>query len=361
MKILHLPTSTAGFAWGLSSIENKQGHTSDVLITDKNPYKYPYKFSVKKGFVLFHWVKKVILFLRIRKKYDLYHFNYGTSLLDLYFFGLPLLDLPYYRGKKCITFNGSDARGWSFPVYKDETAKALDKAYRKLRFMSLRRRLIKLKIKRLKRTNTTVFLVNPDLFHYIPKATFLPYSISSWDKISPIPYKLNDKIRIVHSPTSRELKGSKYITAAIGQLQKKYPQIEFTLVEGLTHSEAMKAYANADLVIDQVLIGWYGGFGVEVMKMGKPLAVFIREEDLKFIPKGMEKDLKNTIININPENIVAVLEPYIKNPEQLMLKSKQSLYYVNKWHDPTFVQTIVQSKVISDETSNHSRSTPPIC
>ena len=56
-------------------------------------------------------------------------------------------------------------------------------------------------------------------------------------------------------------------------------------------------------MIDQILAGWYGAFGVEVMKMGKPLGVFIRDEDLKFVPKDMAKDLLDTVINIHPFNI----------------------------------------------------------
>ena len=30
-------------------------------------------------------------------------------------------------------------------------------------------------------------------------------------------------------------------------------------------------YAQADLVVDQVLIGWYGALAVETMAMGKPV------------------------------------------------------------------------------------------
>lgn len=32
------------------------------------------------------------------------------------------------------------------------------------------------------------------------------------------------------------------------------------------------------------------------MKMGKPVAVFIREADLKFIPQDMAKDVKEAVI-----------------------------------------------------------------
>jgi hypothetical protein len=115
------------------------------------------------------------------------------------------------------------------------------------------------------------------------------------------------------------------------------------LIENSPHKRALEDYKNADLVIDQVLIGWYGGFAVEGMKMGKPVAAFIREEDLKFIPEEMAKDLKETVININPFNIEIVLEEYLENPQLLYRKSQAALEYVHKWHDPIYVASITKS------------------
>ncbi len=57
---------------------------------------------------------------------------------------------------------------------------------------------------------------------------------------------------------------------------KKYKNIRFEIIENKPNKEAIEIYKKADIVIDQVLVGWYGAFAVEVMKMGKPVAVFIR-------------------------------------------------------------------------------------
>lgn len=120
------------------------------------------------------------------------------------------------------------------------------------------------------------------------------------------------------------------------------------MVENIPNKKALEIYQKAHLIIDQVLIGWYGGFGVEVMKMGKPLAVFIREEDLKFIPKEMAKDLKDAIININPYNIEEELSKYIENTDLLYKKSQASIEYVHKWHNPLYVASITKKIYESD-------------
>jgi len=350
MKILHLPTSTAGFASGLSFAERKNGFQSDVLIRDENIFQYPvtYKVNLNNSSYFLKVLRQLKTFLKVRKIYDVFHFNYGSSLLDFYFVGLPLLDLPFYKGKKIITFNGSDARGWAYPIYKDSIALFLDDAYGSIRLIKIKRFFYSIKFRKVKRYADHVFAVNPDLLRYLPEgASFLPYSISHWETINKTPNLKKKAIKIVHSPTNRKLKGSDFIITAVNKLCDEFNHVEFILVENLKHEEALKVYQSADLVIDQVLIGWYGGFGVEVMKMGKPLGVFIREEDLHFIPKQMADDLKISIINITPFNIYETLKEYILNPELLLEKSSQGYDYVCKWHDPEYVHQLVMNKYLN--------------
>ena len=65
----------------------------------------------------------------------------------------------------------------------------------------------------------------------------------------------------------------------------------------LSNKEARKRYETADILIDQLLAGWYGGLAVELMALGKPVICYIREDDLKYIPKEMRDELP--IINAN--------------------------------------------------------------
>ena len=144
-----------------------------------------------------------------------------------------------------------------------------------------------------------------------------------------------------------------YILEAVNRLQKKYSNIEFVLVENMAHKAAMKLYESADLIIDQVLIGWYGGFAVEVMKMGKPVGVFIREEDLQFIPNSMANDLRDSIININTSNIFEVLEQYVLQPKDLEEKSRKAYASVDKWHDPKYIHSLVLDQYLeTDKQTN---------
>jgi hypothetical protein len=189
-----------------------------------------------------------------------------------------------------------------------------------------------------------IFAVNPDLLYFLPEtiSSFLPYSIASWHEIQNVPYNINRKIKVVHSPSNRSAKGSKYIIQALENLKKRY-SLEIVLVEKVPNREALEIYKQADLVVDQVLAGWYGALAVEAMKMGRPVAVFIREDDLKFIPEKMAMDLRSAVINLNPLNIERVIEEHFQSPQLLYQKSEAGLEYVHRWHDPTYVAGITKS------------------
>ena len=45
----------------------------------------------------------------------------------------------------------------------------------------------------------------------------------------------------------------------------------------------------ADIAIDQLYAGWYGGFAVEVMAMGKTCVAY-SEEDREFVPGHVGRD-----------------------------------------------------------------------
>jgi glycosyltransferase involved in cell wall biosynthesis len=191
-----------------------------------------------------------------------------------------------------------------------------------------------------------IFALNPDLMYFLPKrAQFLPYTIAHWKEIRTMPFKIvNRKIKIVHSPTQREAKGSDRIIHTLHSLKQRYgDRIEVRIVENIPNQKALEVYGEADLAIDQILIGWYGGFAVEMMKMGKPVMAFIREEDLKFVPGEMAKECQQAIILVDPGNLYEKLCFLLENPEVLKGFREAALEYVHRWHDPVYVAGITKS------------------
>src|SRR5690242_7052347 len=117
MKVLHLPTDVGGNSWGLSQGERSLGLFSEVLTLSRSKIGYPSDIhlydesqSPSRYYKLF---KRICAFLKIRNRYDVFHFNFGMSLIHLlqhpifYHF-----DLPFYpkSARLFVTYNGCDAR-----------------------------------------------------------------------------------------------------------------------------------------------------------------------------------------------------------------------------------------------------------
>lgn len=349
MKILHLPTSVGGNAYGLSRGERQLGHDSEVLVSLDTYFQYPadrvlssnWDTSIK-GYMRF-FLRTMREFLDIRSKYDVLHFNSGSSLFHFPWRNLNLLELPFYNKntKIVVTYNGCDARqkelskahNPSSPCHHDDCydGRCNNKRFEAGKIAALQK---------MQKYASTTFALNPDLFNYMPSHTkFLPYTVSSWNDIHPIPRQIDSaSIKIVHAPTNRIVKGSDEIIAAISKLKAKYKRkIEFTLIENLSNREALVKYAEADLAIDQIRLGWYGGLAVECMKAGTPVAVYISKNDLKFLPPEMAKEATEALIDIDSNTIYEKIRKFVEQPELLLPYRSAVLDYVHRWHDPVKV------------------------
>lgn len=341
LKILHCPTDVGGNAWTLSRAERKLGLDSTVMVYTKSWLDYPVDIDLHLEVKprLLKALSMFSFFVRALPEYDVFHFNFGSSLLSyppLHY--IDFFDLPILRrfGKGIVvTYQGSDARQKTYHVQNFADSPYTESDCYDSHSDQKRDSLKSSRIKKFGRYADKIFALNPDLLHVLPEeAEFLPYACVDLEKYKPLskPVKRDSHFNILHAPTNRGLKGSKYIIEAVERLRHTYDDIELLLVEGIPHDHTLELYKKADLVVDQLLIGWYGGLAVEAMALGKPVVCYIREEDLKFIPTEMRKDLP--IVNANPKNIYEVLMKLVEERDGLPLLGKQSRAYVEKWHDP---------------------------
>jgi len=183
-----------------------------------------------------------------------------------------------------------------------------------------------------------IYSLNPDLLHVLPLgAEFLPYSHIDIDSVRPRPPNRRlDHVRILHAPSLRSVKGTRHVISAVESLKEQGLPVELALVEGLSHDQALREYAKADLVVDQLLYGWYGGFAVEAMALGKPVVAYIRPEDLEWVPREMRDSLP--IINANAHSLEQVLMEWVTiRRDELADVGELSRAFVEAWHRPTSV------------------------
>ena len=372
MRVLHCPTDTGGNPGGLSRAERKVGLDSWSITFRQSYFDYEFDevlWQNKQNYITGE-LKRWSLLLRAMRDFDVIHFNFGRSIMphwisqetlrrniknpflrrlyDAYAYFFELKDIPLLRkaGKGIVvTYQGSDARQVGYCRENFDITFANEPEYEHYlpENDAHRRRQIATFAKYADR----IYALNPDLLRVLPQhARFMPYAhidLNDW-RISPERgYPQNPSPLIVHAPTHRHIKGTPYILDAVNRIKAEGVAFEFMLVEGLSNKEARKLYEKADLLVDQLLTGWYGGLAVEFMALGKPVICYIRQDDLVFIPEEMKKELP--IINAIPATIYEVLKEWlIRRRNELAEKGRIGRVYVEKWHDPLKIAKELKSE-----------------
>jgi len=198
-----------------------------------------------------------------------------------------------------------------------------------------------------------IYALNPDLLNVLPeRAKFLPYA--SVDLQQWVPGVIRDVPavpHVVHAPSHREVKGTAYLMDAVRRLQSEGVSFEFTLVEGISNTDAKKLYQSADLLVDQLFAGFYGALSVEFMALAKPVICYMREEDMHYLPEAMVQDLP--IIQAEPSTIYDTLKQWLTTrKDELADRGKAGRKFVEQWHDPVKIAAQLKHDY---ETTLHSK------
>lgn len=336
LRVLHAPSAGAGNPGRLARAEQALGLSSWCISGDPNPYGYPVDEQVlapSDGRLLYERQRWRLL-LRAMRDFDVVHFNFGRT----FFPNGWQLDLPIIKaaGKRIfMTYQGDDARQGDYcRSHFDVTfATRVLPGYYTAESDAAKRR----DIARVARYANGIYALNPDLLHVLPeRAQFLPYAnvdIEAWQSGK---RHENDVPVIVHAPTHRAVKGTDIVLQAVERLKQDGEAFELVLIEGVARDEARRAYERADIAIDQLFAGWYGGFAVEMMALGKPVISYLREGDLRFVPAAMRADMP--IVSARPDTFAETLRALLREPRaRLEDIGRRGRAFVEKWHDPLTV------------------------
>lgn len=321
MRILLAPIEIAGQMATAARALRKLGldAVSCNYSYKKNTYGYTCDVNLgpdQKRSVAARKVSQLIFIFTSVFRFDVFHFNFGKTLLrknrDIAF--LKRLDK-----KLVMEFWGDDVRTNDSKEFGNDAQPTVK-----------RRQNITKKLSRLGRYMDAALVADLELKKYVApffkRVEFVPQRIEL-DKFLPC-YPDPDQKRplIVHAPTHRAIKGTKYILEAVARLKSKYP-LDFHLIEGLKHTEAKKLYERADVVVDQLRIGTYGVLAVESMALGKPVISYIRDEVRDSYPESLP------IMTASQESIHDVLGQLIVNGNLRYKIGIQSRKYVEDYHE----------------------------
>lgn len=360
LRVLHCPWNVAGLSASLAAAERELGADSRCVVLQETGQGFAADECLTKpgAGVLASEAARWRLLWRAMAWADVVHFSFGQSCLVPHAFpgfgdvswkspvsllrrayarAIWLKDLPLLSamGKTlAVTWQGDDARQHdrSLELFDISIARELGNAYYLPGSDTWKRRTIAA----FDRHVPLHYALNPDLMHVLPTRTqHLPYASFDPLSVEPAPPIADSTapLTLAHAPSHRGAKGTGYILDAVEKLQAEGLLFNFELVEGLPRAEAIRRYAACDVIIDQLLAGWYGGLGVEAMSLGKPVVAYIREGDLGYVAPELGAALP--VISATPDSIADTLRRIITMPRaELHAIGKASRGFAMQFDNP---------------------------
>jgi len=328
MRILQAPTEIAGQMALLSEHLRKLGHKctaynfrSDIKIEKRAGVNIP----VSSYQSVTARLLRALFFIHSLLNYDYFHFHYGRTFLPK---RLDLAILKSFNKKIIMHFHGSDIRNPEFIRYQNDKLLGLIKDDTLPLIATKEQKLL---IYEAKKQADVILVSTPDLFELVggSKVKWFPNSINldEWKTEKTRSKSDQERVLIVHAPSKRWTKGTDIIISVIKQLQDDGLAIDFKLVENTPLVDVRKTFQKADIVIDQLLVGWYGVSGIEAMALNKPVVCYMREDLVeKFTPDV-------PIYNAGADNLKEALKLLVSDDRLRKRLGDAGRGFVEKYHD----------------------------
>ena len=293
MRVTHCPVNIAGIPWENVQALRRKGTDARLVVFNRGKLHPEADWSLDRHGALPRRVAtQLAAFARLAPKTDVFHFYFGLTLVP------PSVQFPLLRalGKKSVMhYLGSDIRGKTPAELADgkRAGAEIVGSYAALR--------------------------------WVPGARVVPPGLDL-RPFTPVPPSDNPRPLVVHAPSNREKKGTRYVIEACERLP-----VELDIVEGVEHEAARERYARADIVVDQLNAGWHGVFALEAMALGKPVVAHLDPEMVERSAAGFGARLP--IVPATKETLAEALLPLVESPSLRRELGAESRAYVEQVHD----------------------------
>lgn len=130
---------------------------------------------------------------------------------------------------------------------------------------------------------------------------------------------------ICHCPSRRGDKGTDAVQVAIEKIKGIY-NFQYLELHGIPRIQLLQKIREADIVLDQFVLGDFGNLALEAMAAGKPVVCYLKPSVAQMVP-----DIP--IVNSNQESLPAVLGKLLTDVQLRIRLGHQSRDYVEKYHD----------------------------
>ncbi len=315
------------------SLERK-GYSVETYTQDTYFITNQFDFICDKNNHSLYYRVPVLLFIRCILRYEcLYiYFNGGPLQVDNYLRWLEPILLKLSKVKIVVMPYGSDCQIFERTPNK-VTVNGMCKDYSDF-FRYNHANIIKQVDRWTKYSDIVIGTMDSiDYLYYWNRIIPCHFAINTDDITPKNSINNNHTLKILHAPNHTNIKGTYFLEEAIKQLKNEGYNLEYIRIQSKPNNEIIEAIKEADIIVDQLVIGWYAMFAMETMACGKPCICYIRKdlEDL-YIKTGCLKKGEIPLINATTDTIYEVLKNLLDNPSCLKEIGEKSREYVVRRH-----------------------------
>ena len=204
------------------------------------------------------------LFIWAAATRDVFVYGFGST-----FFGYRELPVLKWLGKRIVyVFHGSDSR----PTYLDGAEAKLDEPGAESVIAATARK--KHRLRKIDRW-ADVVIDNP-LEGHLHERSFVSFTAIGVPRhrLPAQPRPSRRQVRVLHSPSNPEAKGTPLIRAAVERLRRRGVELELVELTGAPHAEVLRMLEEVDFVVDQLYADVaLAGFAAEAAAAGRAVIV----------------------------------------------------------------------------------------
>ena len=298
-------------------------------------------------------------FMRWGRGFDVYHFHFGTSFFGTPFFAPPRpaavadaearaagasrrgswrqIDLPVLRamGKRiAFHFHGCEVRSRARMIAEHRFSTCTE--CEPFCVPREQERVLSLAARHADRS----FFSTLDLAESVRRGIHLPLAIEAarWERAAldrALPdLDRRDGVRgpvvIAHAPTHRLIKGTRHVEAAVERLRAEFPRVELRMVDRQPWATMPEFLSGCDILVDQLMMGWYGLLAIEGMAERRAVVSYLREDLRPQYPEC-------PVVSADPETLHAVLRDLVRDPARRAELGERGARFARERHDTKVV------------------------
>ncbi len=156
-----------------------------------------------------------------------------------------------------------------------------------------------------------------------------------------LPHTLN--IRVLHSNylsnsgrdgKGRNIKGSSFVSAAIDRLKEEGFQVEYLFIHDVPSNQMRFYQAQADIVVEQLIYGWWGSTFVETSALGKPVVCYLRPAWKKLFLESFPQYSSLPVVEADTKSIYSALKKLVVDTDYRQQKGEESRRFAERHFNP---------------------------